>query len=102
MGLDKSACVNQSQKLLDDGQIGSNRICLVSGLARPVPHAPLKIKTTPESSELKARLVERLTQIRRKVLKSSLLGAPLFSNFSISISLYSFVYGHAHSACNLR
>jgi hypothetical protein len=63
MGLDKSACVNQSQKLLDDGQIGSNRICLVSGLARPVPHAPLKIKTTPESSELEARLVARLIQI---------------------------------------
>jgi hypothetical protein len=40
--------------------------------------APLKIKTTPESSELEARLVERLTQIRRKVLKSSLLGTPLF------------------------
>jgi hypothetical protein len=56
MDLDKSACVNQLQKLPDDGQTGSNRICLVSGLARPVLHAPLKIKTTAESSELKPDL----------------------------------------------
>ena len=40
MGLDKSACANRSQKLLDDGQTGSYRfVGLVSINASALPDA---------------------------------------------------------------